>query len=588
MRSLIGALAVLGGVLAFVAVTKRSPVSRGADRGTQAVQAASPESESILAPTPSEGRDGGHEPRPSPAVVARGEAAGWLIRGEVVDLDGNPVVGIEVGVPAAAARTNERGGFSLRASQRGTQVEPLTGNLSVVARARRGDGGTQRLIVAPAMTVAGRVLDEHDLPLVDVEIEVELDAAGLADVPRSAEMRLMVWSATSRADGCFVLDRLPRGLPGTMSFAHAERSPVQIALPETERTDLIVRLPTAAANLVAGQVLTEEGQPAAGALVAVGGERVRADAAGFFRLALGERADDLELVASHPRYGVARVAGEALAAGELVLELRPPDGLLAGVLVDTEARPLSDWRVSVLFAGGDSPLAEACTTDAEGRFVLRGEFGEQELWLEAWGKTARTTATLGPLASGSDGIVWTVEAARFRDPHAAVVVTPDGRAVEGARVTVAPVVQIPGGAHTGHDSELRLSDKSGGVELTRVPYGALRLKASKPGFEDQVVQLSGGDPLPARIELPRLCDVSVQATASGLSLAFLDGAGVRLPIRRAFGASSANTLAGLEDGGTSRFLVGESARTMIVFERGAELYRQPVRLRADATTTFRP
>ena len=39
---------------------------------------------------------------------------------------------------------------------------------------------------------------------------------------------------------------------------------------------------------------------------------------------------------------------------------------------------------------------------------------------------------------------------------------------------------------------------------------------------------------------------------------------------------------------SNRFLVGETARTMIVYEEGTELYRQPVRLRVEGGNSFRP
>jgi protocatechuate 3,4-dioxygenase beta subunit len=171
--------------------------------------------------------------------------------------------------------------------------------------------------------------------------------------------------------------------------------------------------------VLAGRVVDEGGAPVAGAAVSSRAPpraqtqvpyrprppeplrpAVATDADGRFRYPV-PTGQGLVLVARHPRYATGETAPLVAArAAEVTITLRAGRAL-AGRVVDRERRPVADAQVSD--GQGESGPVHVTTTDAGGRFVLRGiEPQRRQVVVHAEARAGRASPVLVALPDGFD------------------------------------------------------------------------------------------------------------------------------------------------------------------------------------------
>jgi hypothetical protein len=279
----------------------------------------------------------------------------------------------------------------------------------------------------------------------------------------------------------------------------------------------------------------EGGQPLAGATVSLsvgdgpdlpfgpGGLRARTDGDGRFvleRVEVGE----LRLSVTHPARAMPYSAEVSVRPGENTLDLDLPLSIVEGVVRGEDGQPLAGLRVRAERAGGESVVrsfafvmndgegavsfgaasGEGATTDAEGRYRLRGVQDGVELAVVASGKDVREARSApfevgpGELRSGVDLVARrgsTLEV-RCRRPGGAPAFPCEVRA------------ELVG--DEGSDEQLEISDPQGLARFQGLKPGRWKVSArdlargpgaSTPAVE-QVVDLAPGGPHAVTLEVP--------------------------------------------------------------------------------------
>jgi 5-hydroxyisourate hydrolase-like protein (transthyretin family) len=330
--------------------------------------------------------------------VALALGAGVDVDGVVVDDAGAPVEGARVTLDRlaprrragiASARTDAAGRFRVG------PVEPGQLEVSATRDGYLADGDERTRVVAVERATARVVLrraSRIEGTIVDPDGEGVAGAYVVATPQGRGPHERGSRSVVSGEDGAFALDL--RGGGHALDVEHDAFRRVKVPVEAPARGVRVV-LPRGAA--VEGEVLDEEGRPAAGAEVALGPagddapERLahrsaRADAHGRFRLAGLDGGSALVVArrSAEEGGGVAGARVEVPAEGTARAVLRFEAGLtLSGSVVTTDGAPVPDASVTALVdrrdARRDDPavrlLADApaeAVTDPAGRFTLRG------------------------------------------------------------------------------------------------------------------------------------------------------------------------------------------------------------------------
>ncbi|MFG0316870.1 MAG: carboxypeptidase regulatory-like domain-containing protein [Planctomycetota bacterium JB042] len=335
--------------------------------------------------------------------------AGAVVRGRVVDADGEPIaraeiqgdVGASFSVIDGAGRTStdDDGRFELR----GLTVRPQ----SIAARAEGFlDGESERLDLVEGGThdgvrialetgeeLRGTVVWSDGSPAVDAKlIVIPLDGSGgswrLYERTRSEE-----GTARSAADGTFRVPALEPGAYGVFAESPRASDPADARATWCARaasvaagtTDLVLTL--AAPPSLPGLVVDDEGTPidafsvaayraewpgwADGPSKEVSG--AFAEAGGRFALAGVDAGDWFVSIRADGHLGSesrrVTVAVDGSPVGGDAPFVLTRTGLLSGVVLDPDGRPVAGAHVRA--AAQDSPASsDAVRSDAEGRFVL--------------------------------------------------------------------------------------------------------------------------------------------------------------------------------------------------------------------------
>jgi hypothetical protein len=227
------------------------------------------------------------------------------------------------------------------------------------------------IVVAPAVEIAGQVVDERGEPLAEVEIRFDLPVTALTElrVPLDATADPSA-RATSDETGAFRFARLPAHRSASLVFARAGLAETWIPLPESSRDDLrvVMKLASEVGATIFGDVSLSDGAPARGATVGFGPYSTATDELGRFELPFDRVFERLPLYASSPGYQAclfhdvaARAGGDARSIGPVHLVLGERERFIAGRVVDPSGHPLAGWSVGVrdgteLFPGRMPPL----------------------------------------------------------------------------------------------------------------------------------------------------------------------------------------------------------------------------------------
>lgn len=265
------------------------------------------------------------------------------------------------------------------------------------------------VLVAPARSYAGTVVDAQGQPLAGARLVVDFDdlVPMRAVGGRTVALPNDLAATASDGGGAFRIERVGF-VPGARLRAEFEPlRAVSLPLPDHDASDLRLQLGAAAPDdeRLHGVVLGPTGGPVAGAFVAVGGETVRTAADGRFAAPWAWRQRPTLVRAAHPEHGAvqARVAQEAGQPGwhpdrPLVLRLPGASAPVTGRVLDAEGRPVAGvhvWTPDLTWLGdivreeqghqlsgggtvegvaaeGAARWTLSATSAADGTFALRG------------------------------------------------------------------------------------------------------------------------------------------------------------------------------------------------------------------------
>lgn len=319
--------------------------------------------------------------------------AGVELRGRVVDPDGAPLPGAEVEIgepersmdsfdtPPLETTTGADGSFSVADRREG---EFLNLDVRLAGYAQASFPGVEvptdpdfEIVLQPAVTLRGRVVDPQGSPVPGAEIEVAREggatsfggrvfsrplAAARADDDGRFEVvdiEPATVRVTARAEG-----RLPKAVGGIELLAGVEPDELELEL-EPGAT-------------IEGRVIGPNGLPAAGATVrledAAGFSRfdlARADGEGRYRLGGVEPGDRMAEASTED--GLRQSREIRVEVGDNILDFYLEAGVtVSGTVLDSESRPIAEAAVMLSSSGGMGMLAAPRLTqsDATGAFEL--------------------------------------------------------------------------------------------------------------------------------------------------------------------------------------------------------------------------
>ena len=560
----------------------------------------------------------------------------------MLDTKGNPLAGVAIEKRASGERelvatSDGRGEFQVELPAGEDEVVLEAASPATLARneggvlgsrprfatvrachARRHDAQADHiLIAAPAVAVAGAVVDESGIGVAGAKVAASVEDADLTSFPFARDRMERVRNATTTdASGSFAL--------ATVAFA--EGAVVRATLdgyedasepvPSVDRDDLFLTLrPTnaAAAHTVNGVVRLPDGSPAAGASIRYREHEVSAtnDGSFEFELRTGERDYDAEqatsLGAGLEGYGPAiiddfdRVLFDARPHSpppiELILGERAR--VIAGRVVDDEGDGLPDWNVMI--RNGvvlnrnmvPIPTAEALAgnvstqTDIDGRFELIGLLDRS---YEVWAYHDSTLQAIeidGPVHAGTADLVLVASSDGLHAVVEGIVLSRRGQPIESAQVGVERVTARMNNGSMWASGEATTTDAGGRFRLTNVPREGIRLSV----FGSQVVPEHvpfgpDDDPENVRLSVARRCHFQARllgADSSDPNFSMIDESGQRLALY-AFQSNgwSSNSMRDFGSTGTTPVLaVSEDARVIVLYVKGEEVARRSVLLEAD-------
>jgi len=580
-----------------------------------------------------------------PPVPASSVPAASLVRGRVTDPFGSPVAAVRVSWSASSTATSAQSGadgsFELEDVEGAENAEIVCREpdlVTLVPGGKRAFGRSESsvVVVAPRACFAGVVLDPAGAPVPDAKVVFGLRDALFRQLGLlRGSLERPEWRTTTDEAGAFALTD---AAGGERVFLQVEADGFWMAnhdLPAVSAVDLELRLErNTSERTIHGLVLDPAGAAVPGARVSAGDAIVATDADGRFELSYGTRhgtfgplvgaAEDQPseawLVALKPGFLPARerLAELALAA-PVVLRLGARPESIAGRVLDPAGRPRHGvvvWtrdptpfgrRIDSVAEGTTMAWTQTAEDELAGGFGERGALSDERGEFELGGLLERAYELMAfdPVTAELSG-PWTIQAGcravelvlAREEPRGRVagrLVSLDGRPIPGVSIRAQrgldwhdPHAQPP---HLGrHEVE---TDAQGRFELGELALaGTELLLEAQPFFMRTVVLADHPDPEHLELVEPLLCELQVDLSGDpnfADSLRVLDRDGNELQTIESFGNGfSLGTEARITNGLSEVVVVQETARTLVLFKREAEVLRKQVRLEPDQRTTVKP
>lgn len=302
----------------------------------------------------------------------------WNVRLRVLDAEGLPLAGLAVRASDSEdiLGTSGAGGWCL--------FETRAPALRLVAADARWvtihEGSPARessldpvLVAAPALELAGVVIDDEGHPLASASVQFKLPAGfrtRFSEVLEASSERS--WRTSSGADGRFRFERVPAVREATLNAVLAGYDMEQVTAPEVSDAALalvLLRPRQLVEGALEGKVLDPSGAFVPGARVGLGLASVLTDERGDFSISFARALTTDELVALKAGYLPARLERPSepteTSSGwpdHVVLVLPGPALALRGHVLDDAGRPVAGARVWVHDPTPAAPVGRMPTT----------------------------------------------------------------------------------------------------------------------------------------------------------------------------------------------------------------------------------
>jgi RNA polymerase sigma-70 factor (ECF subfamily) len=579
------------------------------------------------------------------------------ILGVVVDAQGDALAGLRVvardasskeEIAGAETHSDARGAFEL-AWPEGAHFELDVPHAAWVVVLRpepsTRPGADHVVVLAPRRAVAGVAVDEAGAPLQGAAIELALPGDLRATIDRVLDRCVdESWDVSSGDDGAFAFDPAP-DLDGLRLLAKLQRfEPASVALDRGDQLGLTVVLkrPGPDARRLVGRVVGERGERMGGAYVSLAADSslehasfqaVTTSADGSFEIALDAGVAGARVLrALKEGFSPAEISCATPRATDpgawpdpLVLVLRGSALAIDGVVVDADGRVVEraeivnldatrfgelerEWsgtRLSIaedvedVLAGRSSAFGGAATTDADGRFEVRGLL-PRAYRLRVFSRASMEIAVTEPIQAGSRGVVVRMPRERRHERIAGVVVGKSGAPIAEAQVWLVRTGPPPArssvrGDHSEMGGETLATGANGRFEFRGVSAAVSAVCARIDCETAEVrVALDGAvDAANLRIVVTRNCHFKVDLTGSAIratSLEVRDAAGETLPISVHRGTLTIGGHGFALGGGdlTEAYSVPEDAVELVLRADSGEDLRVPLRLVPGELTIVRP
>lgn len=619
------------------------------DAASPPVQLAQRQSENLDVPARTTPSDRDPSPRSSsertPIAGSSGSAAAASVaplaastfEGRVVDVRGAPVPNLRLRPLyrrpawlastleelAPTAITDSNGAFHLEIPGTVREIEVAGGVWTFVSDGWRERPREHIYIVAPAVDVAGVVVDAAGVPAARVYVERHASWRGLREFPWALEDGLDDYSALAITDdhGRFHL--------GVIAFVPGERitagwmehaSVVGIPIPERSQNDLVIVINPQHSDTrprVRGLVIDDAGRPVVGAQVHFSNDETSSDENGRFELAVGYFDEDVPLTATVRGQIAAVIDGfgyslrkrqqeqDHASIDDVILRLGGPALSISGRLFDSSGHPCAGWKIDLddrTPLGNSSMSLEAVTaghrtdhdfpvTDASGRFTIDG-LRDRPYRVRAWDERTCLVLISDPVRAGSSDLEMHAPADAFRARVRGRVVSSSGEPVSGARVALAQVRLRMRATLSFANCREVTADDSGRFEFLEVPRRGMWFAISGPHVEYRRVPIAEdarGDDVEIVVTL--VCRIRVALSpgdsADAFELLDANGKGLMVMTQRSESISAYERVP-LEAHGFPVCEVSDTARTLVLYHGKTELRRVPVELHAGDLQNITP
>jgi RNA polymerase sigma-70 factor (ECF subfamily) len=604
-----------------------------------------------LAATPTAGERVGAsapsvEKRPASSTGDAAEAHP-LARGRVIDVEGRPVGGVPlafVPIQEAARRRlgSEATSSSMISRADGTFEIPIPKSAEALVAASPEfatvlgvdiwssipqEGLT--VVVAPAIDIAGVVVDADGQPVPEAEIEVRAERVFLRSIGGASDASFEVpFRTKSGPDGRFELEDAPAvpARKGATLDAHAPGyQPWSQPSPERPVHDLRIVLAHGEHLVLRGEVVDPADKPVARAYVECGDKTTLTDERGRFEF---EPGDNVLVGPNGVADGSRRDEVLSVKAGFLPGRVHKPEGgwpafltvrlggtplSTRGRVVDPESKPVAGAEVSAIDEHPFGPIEEEvghiawlrsiegllrgdrfedkARADAEGKFEIGGLMPGSYRFAAFDGRTLRSVSS-EPIAAGSRDVVLTLPRSDACKQVAGRVVSLTGKSVPGVLVFPGKPLEQWAFAMSKDLMNVHPLPPTFGRSATTDPDGRFHFDAL--ATDGLCFQVSGRtidimfrwDP-PSGAALDQLeivvsmrCHLQVDLGGrAGEADAFfvLDGEGKKLTLNRWRGpTSSSGQNVPVVDGRSDVVSTTEAARTVVLTKAGQEVSRIPI------------
>lgn len=477
--------------------------------------------------------------------------------------------------------------------------------LATQAPAAKPGGAPGLLVVAPASTIEGQVVDEHGSPLIGVRLRVQ--APDLVDFKASLVHATHTAMPTARSDvqGRFTM-LAPRLADTTLRFEKSGYVGVELSSATADFQHVVLHQRVHPYRLT-GKVVNANGAPVWRATVVVGAARTKTGFSGTFEIETEELTEEsVVLVAKRGHRPLLRpgllqrlLSEETVHGVELLLGGEPLTQ--EGLVVDGNGEPLAGMIVSIwhpvaidmfttpedLAQGVEGKLSNIASgpvkvdarTKPDGTFRVTG-LGQQGYRYRVFDPATRASVTTDsmPAASRVMRIVLDIHARRT---IRGMVTMRDGRPAVGVRVGAGLITwqtQTFTARATGRRTK---TDEDGRFVLEDVVAGDTTIELSGVEVvsrEIQIAQFLGERELP--IDLWQRCRfrIAIGETCEADHFEVQDVNGVSLEIRRTRGAIiTAGSQWSLSNGRTGVLEVSEQAVAVVLLRDGLPIAVHPVR-----------